>query len=1054
MPRVPTTSKDLIDLIRKSGIAPPEKLARLSELSLPEQPQKAAADLVTKGFVTSFQATQLLAGRHKGFRIGSYTILDLLGRGGMGAVYLAEHLALHRKVAIKVLVPGKDDDQKLALERFQREARSVAALDHPNIVRIFDVATHNKVPYLVMEYVEGETLQAVLDRDGPISFAIATEYVAQAASGLQHAFEKGFVHRDIKPGNLIRDKSDTIKILDMGLARSANASDKLTAQLDNGAVVGTADFIAPEQAINNPSVDIRSDIYSLGATLYSLIVGKPPFEGNTTQKLLQHQLRNAPSLDSVNTSLPKGLSQVVAKMLEKKPAERYQTPAEVIVALTPWMASSARIIVGLSRTSLAEDDNLQATLSGIHRSNSSSQLSSSSNRLPVITDGSDSSEIVPLAFGKETGALASAQTTREPNRPESPRGKTARSRRTIMVAVGAALLALGAIGAWLAFGGSQKPDSEQGGLSPDNNAKSGTIGEQASTTSAPSITTQNSKGGTPRGEEKEGSEKVIYKYDAAGQRPFTQRLTMVPDPKDATKTQVKILSQSGFGEPPAGWKALSWDANSEMDYFVELSDGKTALGIRNLRAPASAMLFSPSFECSTGLCRLKVEYEALMDEKKFVVRFKPADRRSAWDIASPQVTGEVWRVEDLIVDLKGATGGYFEFHNLDSDPNSSLRLRTVTITELKSTNHAAEKLVFKLDADELPEFRTTKQGGEKKSGDATPKVPGVSFSAYKPETVNEWVCGPKDGVKAIGFTNINDVRSAQIAVDLENESGLGLKFEPNQKLRLRVVYRTTGIGRGNMYFQTLGDWKGLGFVPLPNSNNEWKTAELVVVRGDKPIRCVIDANETGAENMLYIRSIIISDAGKLPLLPLDPSTWTDGPVVYSLDVSKIPAFRVQKEQFVRSDGEPETLPAGIGCHSWKEKSLGEFRCEKVDDVPALTLTNLNEAASAQFYFQLEGELKVALQPGKAYRVKVGYMTKNEAAGGLVVQTTPGYKAIVATGLQNSAGKWQTESVSFIRPPAEENVEVRMVIDNTSVGESNTLCIRSISVVELIAPVKK
>ncbi|HEV3437784.1 MAG TPA: serine/threonine-protein kinase, partial [Gemmata sp.] len=309
MPRPPRSSSELIDLIRKSGIVSPEKLAPVSDLPLPDEPQKAAACLVAQGIVTAFQAAQLLAGRHKGFRIGSYTILDLLGRGGMGAVYLAEHVALHRKVAIKILIPGKNDDQKLALERFQREARSVAALDHPNIVRIFDVASHNRVPYLVMEFVEGETLQHTIDRNGPFPYPTATEYVAQAASGLQHAHEKGFVHRDIKPGNLIRDKTDTIKILDMGLARSASASDMLTAQLDNGAVLGTADFIAPEQAINSPSVDIRADIYSLGATLFSLIVGKPPFDGNTTQKLLQHQLRSAPSLGSVDAALPIGLSQ-------------------------------------------------------------------------------------------------------------------------------------------------------------------------------------------------------------------------------------------------------------------------------------------------------------------------------------------------------------------------------------------------------------------------------------------------------------------------------------------------------------------------------------------------------------------------------------------------------------------------------------------------------------------------------------------------------------------------------------------------------------------------
>src|SRR5262249_47498112 len=166
MPTAPSSSPELIDLIRRSGVVGPETLATISDLALPAEPHKAAATLVAKGYITRFQAQQLLAGRHKGFRIGAYVVKDLLGRGGMGAVYLAEHTELHRKVAIKVLVPGKDEDQKLALERFLREARAAAALDHPNIVRIFDVSRTGEVPYLVMEYVEGETLQHVLDRGG------------------------------------------------------------------------------------------------------------------------------------------------------------------------------------------------------------------------------------------------------------------------------------------------------------------------------------------------------------------------------------------------------------------------------------------------------------------------------------------------------------------------------------------------------------------------------------------------------------------------------------------------------------------------------------------------------------------------------------------------------------------------------------------------------------------------------------------------------------------------------------------------------------------------
>src|SRR4051794_25783518 len=307
MPAAPASSAELMDLLQKSGVVTPEQIASVTTTPLPPEPQKAAALLVAQGVVTRFQAQQLLAGRHKGFRVGAYVILDLLGRGGMGAVYLGEHRELRRKVAIKVLVPGRDDDQKLAVERFQREARAAAALDHPNIVRIFDVSRLGDTPYLVMEYIEGETLQQVLDRDGAVPFPTATEYVAQAAAGLQHAHEKGFVHRDIKPANLIRDRAGTVKILDMGLARLiASAGDKLTEKLDAGAVVGTADFISPEQALNCPAIDIRADIYSLGATFFALIAGKPPFEGNTAQKLLHPQMTVAPHLTAVDPTLPRG----------------------------------------------------------------------------------------------------------------------------------------------------------------------------------------------------------------------------------------------------------------------------------------------------------------------------------------------------------------------------------------------------------------------------------------------------------------------------------------------------------------------------------------------------------------------------------------------------------------------------------------------------------------------------------------------------------------------------------------------------------------------------
>jgi serine/threonine-protein kinase len=460
----PASCADLLALLRKSNALTAERLAALpGPDALPAEPAKAAAALVQRGFVTRFQADQLLAGRYKGFRIGAYVIRDLLGRGGMGAVYLGEHLELHRKVAIKVLMPGKGEDHGLALERFLREARAVAALDHPNIVRIFDVARHKDAPYLVMEYVDGESLQQTLDRDARVPFEVAAEYAAQAAAGLQHAHEKGFIHRDIKPGNLIRDRFGVVKILDMGLARSDSDRDKLTEKLDEGAVVGTADFIAPEQAINSPTVDGRADVYALGATLYTLIAGRPPFNGGTAQKLMQHQLKPAPALTDAEKAVPPELGRVVAKMLAKKPADRFQTAAEVVVALAPWTGNSSRVLAGLSRTALGQSNDVHATLAAWSPPGSSQRVGGQA------PDADDPSSFDLATAAVNTLALSAAETTRSrthtpPARPTpllpvkpappTPPTPTAGSSRRLLVAIGlpVVLLVAGILIGWLAFG--------------------------------------------------------------------------------------------------------------------------------------------------------------------------------------------------------------------------------------------------------------------------------------------------------------------------------------------------------------------------------------------------------------------------------------------------------------------------------------------------------------------------------------------------------------------------------------------------------------------------
>ena len=214
-----TILSDFLGLVKKSGLLTAEQLDNLFVRPPPPTRTRRPAALIKAGLLTQYQANQLLAGKFRGFLLGPYKVLQQIGQGGMGTVYLAEHTNLGRKVAVKVLT-AEQAKNKLTLERFNREARAVAALDHPNIVKLYDFSQAAGVHFLVMEFVDGNDLHSLMTKTGPLHYAQAAQYVAQAAAGLQHAHEKGFVHRDIKPANLILTKDGTVKILDMGLARS------------------------------------------------------------------------------------------------------------------------------------------------------------------------------------------------------------------------------------------------------------------------------------------------------------------------------------------------------------------------------------------------------------------------------------------------------------------------------------------------------------------------------------------------------------------------------------------------------------------------------------------------------------------------------------------------------------------------------------------------------------------------------------------------------------------------------------------------------------------
>ncbi len=339
----PTTTDEFLDLVRKSGVVEEKRLsAYLAKLRaagpLPPEPGKFAGLLVRDGILTHFQAEQVAQGKWRRFTIGKYKVLERLGAGGMGSVYLCEHKLMRRRVAVKVLPTAKADDPS-SLERFYREARAVAALDHPNIVRAYDIDQDDKLHFLVMEYVDGASLQEIIKKVGPMSVVRVAHYMYQSAMGLQHAHESaGLVHRDIKPGNILVDRTGVVKILDMGLARFFHdEEDILTKKYDEN-VLGTADYLAPEQALDSHGVDIRADIYSLGATFYFCLTGRTPFtEGTVAQKLIWHQTRQPKAIRQVRPEVPEGLAGLIEHMMSKDPAQRPQTPQQVADALEPFV---------------------------------------------------------------------------------------------------------------------------------------------------------------------------------------------------------------------------------------------------------------------------------------------------------------------------------------------------------------------------------------------------------------------------------------------------------------------------------------------------------------------------------------------------------------------------------------------------------------------------------------------------------------------------------------------------------------------------------------------
>jgi serine/threonine protein kinase len=342
-------------LLVRSRLHPPEKVQNLLQ-----RWQTSAKDpanvthftrwLVANQHLTKYQAALLGAGRVEGLFVGPYQILDRIGKGRKVGVYKAL-TEQGQVVAIKVLPPSKAREPE-TLARFERQARLALQLNHPGVVRTLQVGVADNLHYLVMEYLEGETLDVLLQERDPLSPLEAVRIAFLTTLGMQHIHEQGMIHRHLNPSNLMlcpapAEEENTlrssVKILDIGLGRElfdprADAvSEGLTSEEDT---LGSPDYLAPEQARDARRVDIRADIYSLGCALYQMLAGRPPFQDdNLVRQIMRHANEKAKPLQEVNQAVPPELSRIVARMLAKEPGERYATPAEAGVALQGILAA-------------------------------------------------------------------------------------------------------------------------------------------------------------------------------------------------------------------------------------------------------------------------------------------------------------------------------------------------------------------------------------------------------------------------------------------------------------------------------------------------------------------------------------------------------------------------------------------------------------------------------------------------------------------------------------------------------------------------------------------
>ena len=442
------TAASFVNGVRNSGLVDADPLdavvrAMREAGSDANDSRTIAAELIQRELLTEWQADKLLQGRHKGFFLGRYRLMRLLGTGQMSAVYLGRHIYMDHLVAIKVLPADKVGDTSY-LGRFYREAKAVAALSHQNIIRAFDVDKQveagTDIHFLVMEFVEGKPLTNLINEqpDHRLDLMTVADIIRQAADGLAHAHAKNMVHRDIKPDNLLVTPDGGVKILDLGLARFFKTTDEesLTLKHDER-VIGTADYLAPEQAIDSHSVDSRADIYGLGCTFYCALTGHPPFtEGTLVQRLMAHQSQLAPPVTNERPEVPESLVKILDRTLAKKREDRYQTGRELADTLTTWLFENAShewkekhlpMYATLRLKDLLDNPQKPAQANPVTDSTNGLDL----NSLPGVTilklnDGAEESA-PPVVAKPKSGAAQRAATGARPNAADTTRAAPSRA---------------------------------------------------------------------------------------------------------------------------------------------------------------------------------------------------------------------------------------------------------------------------------------------------------------------------------------------------------------------------------------------------------------------------------------------------------------------------------------------------------------------------------------------------------------------------------------------------------------------------------------------------